>query len=80
MEEPIIAYRYHRMCDEVASSRVTLRPALAEHDDAWTWKSCQRCPGTMASNSEKVISTVRVLEILTIYISSHFKLYIHYIG
>ena len=56
MEEPIIAYRYHRMCDEVASSRVTLRPALAEHDDAWTWKLCQRCPGTMASNSEKVIS------------------------
>ena len=69
MEEAIIAYRYHRMCDEVASSRVTLRPALAEHDDAGTWKSCQRCPGTMASNSEKVIPTVRILEILTIYIS-----------
>ena len=56
MEEPIIAYRYHRMCDEVASSRVTLRPALTEHGDGWTWKLCQRCPGTVASNSEKVIS------------------------
>ena len=57
MEEPsIIAYKYHRMCDEVASSRVILRPALAEDDDASTWKSCQRCLGTVASNSEKVIS------------------------
>jgi hypothetical protein len=43
---------YHRMCGEVASSRVTLQPALAEHDDGWTWITCQRCPGTMASNRD----------------------------
>ena len=40
---------YHRMCGEVASSRVTLQPALAEYDDNWTWITCQRCPGTMTS-------------------------------
>ena len=40
---------YHRMCGEVASSRVTLQPALAEHDDGWTWITCQRCPGIMTS-------------------------------
>jgi hypothetical protein len=43
---------YHRMCGEVASSRVTLQPALAEHDDGWTWITCQRCPGTMASDRD----------------------------
>ena len=30
---------YHRMCGEVASSRVTLQPALAEHDDGWIVKA-----------------------------------------
>ena len=43
---------YHRMCGEVASSRVTLQPALAEHDDGWTWITCQRCPGTMTNNRD----------------------------
>jgi len=40
---------YHRVCGEVASSRVTLQPVLAEHDDSWTWVTCKRCPGTLAS-------------------------------
>jgi len=37
---------YHRMCGEVASSRVLLQPALAEADDCWTWVTCRKCPGT----------------------------------
>lgn len=43
---------YHRMCAEVASSRVTLQPVLAEHDDAWSWVTCKRCPGTLTSNRD----------------------------
>ncbi|KAF8902420.1 hypothetical protein CPB84DRAFT_1776041 [Gymnopilus junonius] len=35
---------YHRLCGEVASSRALLQPALAEHDDHWTWITCKRCP------------------------------------
>lgn len=39
---------YHRMCGEVASTRVTLQPVLAEHDDGWTWITCKRCPGAFS--------------------------------
>lgn len=43
---------YHRMCGEAASSRVTLQPLLAEHDDGWTWVTCRRCPGTLTSSRD----------------------------
>ena len=43
---------YHEMCGEVASSRVTLQPMLAEHDDGWTWVTCKRCPGTLSRNRD----------------------------
>jgi hypothetical protein len=38
--------QYHRICGEVASSRVRMQPALAEFDDEWVWIACQKCPGT----------------------------------
>lgn len=37
---------YHRICGEVASSRVMLQPALADHDESWVWITCKRCPGS----------------------------------
>jgi len=43
---------YHRICGEVASSRVTLQPVLAEHDDGWTWVTCQRCPGALSKSRD----------------------------
>lgn len=36
---------YHRICGEVASSRVLLQPALIEKEDSWAWVTCNRCPG-----------------------------------
>ncbi|KAF9444866.1 hypothetical protein P691DRAFT_303776 [Macrolepiota fuliginosa MF-IS2] len=38
--------QYHRVCGEVAASRVKMQPALAEFDDEWVWVTCQKCPGT----------------------------------
>ncbi|KAF8159348.1 hypothetical protein B0H34DRAFT_767583 [Crassisporium funariophilum] len=43
---------YHRMCGEVASSRASLQPALAEHDDCWTWITCKRCPGALSKDRD----------------------------
>lgn len=37
---------YHRVCGEVASSRVLLQPALMEKEDSWVWVSCNRCLGS----------------------------------
>jgi hypothetical protein len=42
---------YHRICGEVASSRVMLQPALAEHDDSWVWITCKRCPGSFEATT-----------------------------
>ena len=41
---------YHRICGEVASSRVLLQPALTENEDSWTWIKCNRCPGSSGSS------------------------------
>ena len=38
--------QYHRICGEVAQSRVRMQPALTEFDDEWVWIMCQKCPGT----------------------------------
>ena len=38
--------KYHRLCGQVAKSRVMLQPALAESDESWTWITCRRCVGT----------------------------------
>jgi len=42
---------YHRLCGEVAKSRVMLQPALAESDDCWTWITCRRCVGNSNGTS-----------------------------
>jgi hypothetical protein len=41
---------YHRVCGEVASSRVLLQPALVETEDAWAWLACHRCPASSDSD------------------------------
>jgi len=43
---------YHRLCGEVANSRVSLQPFLAESDDGWTWVTCKRCPGALSRNRD----------------------------
>lgn len=48
---------YHKICGEVASSRILLQPALAEKDDNWAWVACKRCPGPLSKPSS-VVSAV----------------------
>jgi len=33
---------YHRICGEVASSRVLLQPALMEREESWAWVTCNK--------------------------------------